>query len=64
MATIFVNLLGIYFLIGLLFSLWFVIRGAAKLDENAVEANWKLKLLWLPAAIALWPILLKKTIQA
>ncbi|MCB0517778.1 MAG: hypothetical protein R2830_08065 [Saprospiraceae bacterium] len=61
MATIFIVFLGIYFLIGFLFSLWFVQKGAAKMDKLATNANWKLKLLWLPGAAALWPFLLKKS---
>ncbi|MEM1323050.1 MAG: hypothetical protein AAGG75_22485 [Bacteroidota bacterium] len=59
-AQIFLSVLGLYLLMGFLFALWFVNRGASRLDENAASANWKLKALWLPGAMALWPILFNK----
>lgn len=60
MATVFVNFLGIYFLIGFVFGVWFVVNGAGLMDEIAKGANWKLKLLWLPGALLLWPFLIGK----
>ncbi len=63
MAQVFLGFLAVYFLLGLLFALWFVNRGASQIDENATSANWKLKALWLPGAMALWPILLNKVRQ-
>jgi len=64
MAEIFILILGFYFLVGFLFGLWFVSKGAPKIDESAEEASWKLRLLWLPGAIALWPILIRKSISS
>ena len=63
-ASIFVNLFYIYLLIGLVFAIWFVNRGAAKIDQGVKEANWKLRLLLLPGSAALWPILLRKVLNS
>ncbi len=50
----------IYIIIGLIFAVFFVSKGATKIDDSAKNINWKLKLMLLPASIAFWPILLKK----
>ena len=63
MANLFLAFLGIYFLVGLLFGLWFVNKGAGQIDEGAAAAGWGLKLLWLPGSMALWPVLLRRILQ-
>ncbi len=52
-----VTLAGLYVAAGLLFALWFVIAGLARVDESAREASWALCLLLLPGAVAFWPLL-------
>lgn len=64
LAIIFVNLFLIYLLLGLLFSIAFVIKGVQKVDSVAADTNWKFRLLILPGAMAFWPILLKKWLRA
>lgn len=59
---IFVNFLGIYALIGLLFGIYFFLKGARQLDELIAESSWKVRLLLVPGAIGLWPILIRKLI--
>lgn len=59
---IFLNVLGIYFVIGLLFGIYFFIKGAFQLDELIKESKWTVRLLLLPGAIGLWPMLLIKII--
>ena len=54
----------LYPLLGLPFGLWFVFRGASQVDPNMKETGWKLRLLLLPGAIGLWPILYLKTKNA
>jgi len=54
----------LYLLLGLLFGLWFVFRGASRVDPNMKEAGWILRLLLLPGTIGLWPILYLKTKNA
>jgi hypothetical protein len=46
-----------YGLVGVLFGLAFVARGAATLDPAARDAGWGFRLLLLPALAAFWPLL-------
>ena len=64
LANIFVTLLGAYFLIGLLFGAWFVFKGVSRVDAGMTEAKWNLRLLLLPGAMAFWPLLLRKYLNA
>ncbi len=47
-----------YVFIGLIFGLWFIIKGAQRLDEGMQEAKWGMRLILLPASIGLWPVLI------
>lgn len=51
------TVLGIYGLLGLMFSLAFVTLGAGKIDDRAREGGWGFRLILIPGAIALWPYL-------
>ncbi len=62
-AKIFVTLFYLYFGIGLLFGLWFVFRGADRLDHNMHGASWRARLLLLPASMGLWVVLLIKLLK-
>lgn len=44
-----------YGLVGVVFGLAFVARGAATLDPAARGAGWGFRLLLLPATAAFWP---------
>ncbi|WP_109302673.1 hypothetical protein [Aquimarina sp. AU474] len=57
------SVLGLYFGIGLLFGIYFFFKGAFKLDELIIESKWTVRLLLVPGAIGLWPILLLKIIN-
>lgn len=59
---IFVNFFGIYVLIGVLFAIYFFLKGARQLDELIADSSWKVRLLLVPGAISLWPILVRKLI--
>jgi len=50
-------IISAYFLIGSVFGLYFLIRGFRQLDSSAATAGIPVRLLWLPAAILLWPVL-------
>lgn len=58
-----VQVLGLYLLIGLLFGAYFVVRGHASIDSSAQGASIWVRLLWLPASIALWPVLIKRLMK-
>jgi len=60
MAIIFVNVFYCYLTIGALFSVWFAAKGAQRIDKDMEGTSWKLRLLLLPGAVLLWPVLAKK----
>ncbi|MBG6130068.1 hypothetical protein IWQ47_001849 [Aquimarina sp. EL_43] len=62
-VQIIVSLLALYFGIGFLFGIYFFIKGAFQLDELITESKWTVRLLLVPGAIGLWPILLLKIIN-
>lgn len=56
-------ILGTYFGIGALFSIYFVIDGASRLDPLIKESKFTIRLLLAPGALATWPFLLLKLIK-
>ncbi len=59
-ATWLVRLAGAYLLIGGGFALGFAWRWAARLDPVASHGTWGFRLLILPGATLLWPLLLRR----
>ena len=57
-ALTFVWLAQIYLLLGLLFAVVFVTRGAHVIDPAAKGAGWGFRLILLPGVAAFWPLLL------
>ena len=55
-----IDIFFIYLAIGVLFSIWFVFAGAARLDDGVPKAPWHFRLIILPGSILLWiPLLIK-----
>ena len=52
-----------YFTIGLLFGVYFALAGCSRIDPTAASAKMLVRLMWLPAALVLWPLLLKRIFQ-
>ncbi len=52
-----VRLAGLYLGAGLLFAVPFAFRWAGRLDPVAERGTWGFRLLLLPGAAALWPLL-------
>lgn len=52
-----------YLVLGVLFALFFALVGAALLDPVARESSVGFRLLTIPAAIALWPLLTIKLLR-
>ncbi|MBM4187470.1 MAG: hypothetical protein FJ206_09180 [Gemmatimonadetes bacterium] len=46
-----------YLVVGLIFALWFIGRGAGRLDPVAKTGSAAFRLLLLPASTLLWPLL-------
>ena len=57
-AQLIVSSLAAYAAIGLLFALFFAARGAERIDPSAKGAGLGFRLLIVPGATALWPLLL------
>ena len=55
---IFLGILGTYFIIGFLFGLFFLFKGAVKIDPLMADTKKKVRLLLLPGIIATWPFLI------
>lgn len=51
---------GIYLAVGLGFAVAFVTRGIGRLDPRTRDATWGFRLVVLPGAMALWPLLLAR----
>jgi len=63
LVDIFLICLGLYLVIGLIFSLYFVFRGIVKLDEGVKDSPWHFRLLIWPGSVLLWSVLLLKIIR-
>jgi hypothetical protein len=57
-ATAVAYAIEFYLLVGLLFAIWFALRGAAKLDPAAANGSWGFRLLLVPQTIVIWPLAL------
>ena len=59
-VAVMLSLLGIYLLCGLLFAIPFVLVGAKQIDPHAANGTWGFRLLIIPGATFLWPLLLRR----
>lgn len=53
-------ILSIYFVVGLAFSIWFAFFKVKRIDEAAAGTSIGFKLIIMPAAVILWPLLFLK----
>lgn len=53
-------LAGTYLAVGLLFSGPFVAVGVGRVDPHAARATWGFRLLIVPGAVLLWPLLARR----
>lgn len=51
-------LIGVYVLVGVGVAVWFVGWGAARRDPGAERAPLRVRVLFGPGAVAVWPVLL------
>lgn len=57
MAQLFLLFLAAYLSLGLIFAVLFALSGYKKIDKLAATAPLRIRVLWMPAAVALWPLL-------
>lgn len=55
---------AIYMGIGAIFGVIFVWRGASAIDHAAQSSTWGFRIMILPGAAALWPLLLRRWLTA
>lgn len=56
-------ILTTYAALGVLFAVPFVLSGVKQLDPVAAATHVAVRLVWLPGAVAVWPLLLSRGIQ-
>jgi len=62
--NIFLTFLGIYFSIGFLFGLYFIFKGAPKIDSLMLNTKKKVRVLLFPGIVAIWPFLIGKLFKS
>ena len=60
LASLITTLLGLYFGVGALFALFFVIFGASRIDPGAQGMPLQARLIIFPGVMGLWPLMLTK----
>lgn len=62
--NIFLIILGSYFTIGILFGLYFLFKGATKIDPLMHNTKKKVRFLVFPGVVATWPFLIGKLFKS
>jgi len=62
-AEVIVNFLSGYAIAGLFFAFYFGAAGAGRVDSDAKDAPAGFRLILIPGAAALWPLLLPRVIR-
>ena len=60
MLEIVLIMVGIYFLLGVVFAIPFLLNGVKAIDPAAVEGSRGFKLFIIPGVALFWPLLLKR----
>lgn len=53
-------IIAVYLLLGLIFSVVFIIKGIHKIDDTAASTGLGFKLILIPGITVFWPVLLNK----
>jgi len=62
--NIFLTILGVYFFVGFLFALYFIFKGAPKIDPIMLNTKKKVRVLLFPGIVATWPFLMGKLFKS
>ncbi|HZE84523.1 MAG TPA: hypothetical protein VE035_09450 [Puia sp.] len=58
------SVIGIYLGCGLVFAVFFVIKGVGRIDEGAHGGSIGFRIIIVPGTMVFWPLLLKKWLRA
>ena len=58
--SIFLKILGTYFVLGVFFAIYFLINGATKIDPLMKDTKWNVRLLLFPGVVVTWICLIPK----
>ncbi|WP_196891159.1 hypothetical protein [Aureivirga marina] len=58
--SIFLKILAVYFGLGILFGIYFLIKGATQIDPLMKNSKWIVRLLLFPGVVATWICLVPK----
>ncbi|MBS0197348.1 MAG: hypothetical protein JSR77_11375 [Planctomycetes bacterium] len=61
-ATLILAALAAYALAGAAFAIYFFARVLSRLDPAAAHPHWAFRLCIFPGVVALWPLLLRRTL--
>ena len=61
--SLLVDAFFIYLAIGVLFGIWFVVKGAAKLDDGVKDTPWHFRAILFPGSVLIWSILILKLVN-
>ncbi len=53
----------VYVVLGLLFSVYFYTRGAAKIDQGTQGTPWHFKMIIFPGVVLFWSVLFVKSLK-
>ena len=62
-VDIFLGALAVYLAIGILFSIYFYLKGSSKIDEGVKGTPWHFKLIIFPGVVLFWSVLLRKLMR-
>lgn len=62
--NIFLTILGTYFSVGLLFGLYFIFKGAIKIDPLMQDTKKKVRFLLFPGIVATWPFFIGRSFNS
>ena len=57
---LFLTILAVYLTTGLVFAVAFVVRGFRRILPEAAGTRLRVRLLWAPGAMLLWPCLVRR----
>ena len=59
-AALLLTVVSAYLACGLMFAVPFAMAGVKRIDPHASHASWGFRVLIIPGAMALWPLLLRR----